>query len=156
MYDPQELRRHPLPRLLLLPILLLSLTACGVSFSSTFEGTELFKTISVQGDMRAGSTLTVTVGVTPAYPLPATLSCYYEDDDTLTEDQMKLDFHDRAILAGSTVLEPVPGATPGEEKERVDISFDFVVEKPGDYFIACLTPIAPDNGIGMSFEVTAP
>ncbi len=156
MYDRRSLRLRTLPRLLLAPLALFGLTACGVEFSSTFEGTEIFKGISLTGERTTGSELTVTLTLNPSYPVPVRIACYYEDDDTLTDDQEKLAFHDRAIPAGSTVIEPSPNATPGEELERRELSFTFVVEQPGEYFIACLTPAAPENGLGVDFTITRP
>jgi hypothetical protein len=91
---------------MVLPVALLSLTACGVDFASSFDGTELFKSIQLSGERRLGSELTVTVMVNPVYPTSVQIGCYYEDDERLTNDQAKLDFADRAIKVGEVVLEP--------------------------------------------------
>ena len=142
--------------MLVAPFAAVGLTACGVAFSSTFEGTEMFKGIEVTGDLTPGSELTVTVWITPVYPVPVELGCYYEDDDTVSDEIEKIAFHDRAILAGKMTIEPVPeGVTPADYKkiEPQQVSFQFTPPAPGDYFIACLTPAAPDNGIGVDFEV---
>lgn len=153
LYDPLSLRLRTLPRLLLPFIALFGLTACGVEFSSTFTGTELFKGIAVTGDMHPGNDLTVTVNLNPTYPVPVTIACFYEDESNLTEDEEKIAFHDRARLAGRASLESPAGAAPGDDREREEMSFTFRVDQPGDYFIACLTPAAPDNGLGASFTV---
>jgi hypothetical protein len=156
LYDPESLRPAFRFRLLALPIALLSLTACGIEFSSSFEGTELFKSIQLTGERRVGAELTITVMVNPVYPTPVHIGCYYEDDERLTNDQAKLDFADRAMKVGETVLEPAHDRTPADDAERIPLSFRFVVNEPGDYFIACLTPAAPDNGLGVSFEIPPP
>jgi hypothetical protein len=155
MYDPRSLRPHRLLRLLAAPLLTVGLTACGVAFSSTFDGTEMFKGIEVTGDRTQGSPLTVTVTITSVYPIPVELACYYEDDDNLSDDMEKIAFHDRALLAGKTTVEPAPGDTKPSDKDlpRQPVSFEFTPPAPGDYFIACLTPAAPDNGIGVDFTV---
>lgn len=148
------MRLNRLTRLLFAPLAALGLTACGVAFSSTFDGTEMFKGITVTGDRTEGSELTVTVWIAPVYPVPVELACYYEDDDDLSEDMQKIAFHDRALLAGKTTVEPAPeGVKPGDDVERQQVSITFTPRVAGDYFIACLTPAAPDNGIGVDFEV---
>jgi hypothetical protein len=155
MYDPRNLRLQVLSRLFLVPLAGLGLTACGVAFSSTFEGTEMFKGISLDGPMTPGSEITLTLDLNPSYPIPVEIACYYEDDDTLSDDEMKLAFHDRAVPAGRRTIEPAePGTAPGDDVENRTEVFTFPApSKPGDYFIACLTPAAPDNGIGVSFEI---
>lgn len=155
-YDPGSLRPHPIRRVLLAPLAAIGLTACGVAFSSTFNGTEMFKGIAVSGDMVEGAELTVTVTVAPVYPIPVELACYYEDDDTVSDDMAKIAFHDRALLAGKTTVEAAAeGVTPSDNEKapRQEFSFRFTPPAPGDYFIACLTPAAPDNGIGVDFTV---
>ncbi|MGE0059583.1 MAG: hypothetical protein AB7P33_04110 [Dehalococcoidia bacterium] len=148
------MRLHRLPRLLLASLAALGLTACGVAFSSTFDGTEMFKGIEVTGDRVEGAELTVTVTILQVYPIPVELACYYEDDDDLSDDMQKIAFHDRALLAGKTTVEAAPeGVKPGDDVERQQVSFTFTPPVAGDYFIACLTPAAPDNGIGVDFEV---
>ena len=141
--------------MLLAPLTLLGLTACGVAFSSTFEGTEMFKGISLSGDRTPGAKLTVTLTLAPVYPVPIEVACFYEDDDTLTKDQQKLAFHDRAVPAGGVTVEAAaPDVKPGDDVERIEVSFSFTAPLlPGDYFIACLTPAAPENGLGVSFDI---
>jgi hypothetical protein len=152
---PAALQPHRLPRLLLVPLAAIGLTACGVAFSSSFTGTEMFKGIDVSGDRIEGAELTVNVTITPVYPVPVEVACYYEDGDHVSEDMQKIAFHDRAILAGKTTVEAAAeGVTPGDDDApREQVSFPFTPPAAGDYFIACLTPAAPDNGIGVNFEV---
>jgi hypothetical protein len=127
---------------------------CGVRFRDDFDGTELFKSIVLQGERVAGATLEVTVGLNQAYPVPVHVACFYEDGSKLTDDQLKLAFHERATPIGEEVLPPVSGRDPGDEVERREVSFRFRVDEPGDYFVACLTPAAPDNGLGRSFTIS--
>ena len=144
------------PLVLALPIVLASLLshACGVTLHEKFDGTEVFKTISLSGDRTPGSQLTVHLQVTDGYPLPIHIACYYEDPNHLTDDQEKLAFAERARLIGETVLDGQPGRKPGDKHlPRQTLSFDFTAPPPGDYFLACLTPAAADNGLGMNFKV---
>lgn len=115
----------------------------------------MFKSISLAGDMTPGSELTLTLKINPSYPAPLEVACFWEDDDTLTRDQQKIAFHDRAVPAGRTTVEPAAGATePGKDVERIEAVFRFrAPERAGDYFVACLTPAAPENGLGVSFTI---
>jgi hypothetical protein len=141
-------RATGLPRLLLVVLLLPLLTACGVSFSDTFDGTEMFKTISLAGERSANAQLTVVVTVTQTYPVPVELACYYESGDKLSDDEYRVAFQERAKRIGEVTLPPyVPPL------QRQPVSFDFSVPEPGNYFLACLTPAAPDNGLGLSFKI---
>jgi hypothetical protein len=155
MYDPRSLRRHVLHRLLLAPLAAIGLTACGVAFSSTFEGTEMFEGISLEGPMTPGSELTLYLTVNISYPVPLEIACFWDDSDTLTKDQQKIAFHDRAATAGRRTIEAAPAGTkPGDDVEDIVEVFTFPAPNAaGDYFIACLTPAAPDNGIGLSFDI---
>lgn len=126
---------------------------CGVSFGETFNGTELFKSLEVRGERVAGAELTLELVVTQTYPVPVRIACYYEDGRRLTDDQKKVVFEERAILAGEAVLEPAEGSRPDGKAPRRMLTFSFTVARPGKYFIACITPASPDNGIGMPFTI---
>ena len=136
--------------------MLLLLPACGVSFRSEFKGTEVFKSISITGDRIVGSELTLTVEVAQPYPVPVKVSCYYEDEDSLTDDQKMVAFQERAPLIGEQVLPANVGSDPQDKVEKQTLSFKFKPESPGTYFAACVTPGAADNGYGMSFTVRKP
>jgi hypothetical protein len=139
----------------LIPCFVIFSTACGVSFGGgSDEGTEVFKSIRLTGERRAGAELTVTVGITRVYPVPVRLACFYETNEELTDDQYKMTFEERAAKIGETVLEPVPGRRPDDEDvPREEISFRFSVPEPGSYFLACNTPAAAENGTGLSFKI---
>jgi hypothetical protein len=134
-------------------LLVLLLTGCGVSFSEDFDGTELFKSIRLEGELETDAELTVTVSVNQGYPVPVHVACYYEDGSKLTDDQLKLAFQERATRIGDEVLLPAAGATPGDDVERRELSFHFRIGQPGEYFLACLTPAAPENGLGRAFTI---
>ncbi|HXH21698.1 MAG TPA: hypothetical protein VNN10_06685 [Dehalococcoidia bacterium] len=161
--------------LVLAPLLL---GACGVRFNGSFEGTELFKSLWLtrqagieeqrcdrQGATwvcPAGSRLAVNVGITNGYPVPVRVACYYEDPDALTEDQKNLAFVERATLIGETVLAPRPGLRPDmyapdkkdDPAKRETLTFPFQAPPAGSYFLACLTPAAADNGVGVTLRIS--
>jgi hypothetical protein len=129
------------------------LPACGVSFRSDFNGTEVFKDISLSGDRVAGNELTLKVTVAQPYPVPLKISCYYEDYDSLSDDQKSVAFQERAPVIGETILPPNEGSNPQDKADKQALSFKFTPGQAGDYFVACLTPAAPENGYGMAFTV---
>ena len=134
--------------MLSLAVLPLTLTACGVSFHETFDGTETFKSISLAGDRSVGNELTLTVTVAQTYPVPVEIACFYEDKDHLTDDDERVAFQERARRIGETVLPPAT-LPPGRQL----LTFDFSVTEPGNYFLACMTPAAADNGLGLLFTI---
>ena len=146
-------RRLPPP--VLLPLLLVLATGCGVSFSDGFDGTELFKDIDLAGERSVGSELTLTVSVAPVYAVPVRIACFYEDADELTDDEVRLAFEERATKIGEAVLPPAADRRPdeGDAVPTEELRFRFAVHEPGHYFLACLTPAAADNGYGLRFEI---
>ncbi len=133
----------------------LALTACGVSFSDAYTGTETFKGLSLSGERRVGSELTIHLQVSQVYPVPVRIACYYEDGDRLTDDQKKMAFEERATFIGDTVLQPEALGTPTKKAVSQPISFQFSVPEPGSYFLACLTPAAVENGWGLEFKISS-
>ena len=140
-------------------LLLLSLPACGIDFRSEFDGTEVFREFALDsdsmlgGEFITGSPIEVTLTVNQAYPVPIAISCRYEDVD-ITDDERQVAFNERALAVFETVLEANPGHHPRETEIDVRVTeFAFVVREPGDYFVACFTVAAPENGIGRGFTV---
>ena len=125
-------------------------------FSESFDGTELFKGLSLKGEMVTGQPLELALTVNQAYPIPVHVACYYEDGSKLTDDQYKLAFEQRAQPIGDEVLPAATGRSPGDKVERRELTFRFSVPEPGDYFLACLTPAAPENGLGRMFTIRDP
>jgi hypothetical protein len=152
-YDSGGLR-SPFRLLPVLSIFLLALPACGVSFHDGSYGTELFYSLDLQGDRTPNSELTLNVFVTPSYPVPVRIACYYENGDKLTDDEAKRSFEERAKMIGETVLPPPDHKTkPGDDVDRQHLSFKFSIPESGDYFLACMTPAAPENGLGLLFKI---
>jgi hypothetical protein len=147
------LRPEPFARRLLILLALLLLPACGVSFVSSFNGTELFKKLELQGDLYANRELILVLDVNQAYPVPVRVACYYEDRENLTDEDKKVAFQERATLIGERVLPPSDTESPGDDVTRQTLRFTFAIPDAGKYFAACLTPAAPENGIGVSFQL---
>jgi hypothetical protein len=144
-------------RLAALLILLLSLPACGIEFVASEEGTELIDKVEVAGEFVEGGEVTVSVTVNHAYPVPVHIACYVENQSLVTEDEKDVAFHERADLVGEVYLDTALGPSgamhPNDEVDDQVFRYPFRVERPGTYFIACITPSAPDNGIGRTFNV---
>jgi len=151
MRPPLALRLAPLLLLLLL------LPACGIDFVASEEGTELIDKVEVAGDFVAGGDVTVTMTVNHAYPVPVHIACFVENQSEVTEDEKDVAFHERATLVGEEFLDTALSTNrplnPDDEVEKKKFTYSFTAEGPGSYFVACITPAAPDNGIGRSFTV---
>jgi hypothetical protein len=135
----------------------LLLPACGIVFSAEFEGTEVFRDLELEGDFVAGSPISATVTLRQPYPVPLAVSCRFEDRD-ISHEQRRVAFAERALAVYETVLEPDADHHLGDEdREPVDMEhrFEFTVAEPGNYFIACFTFAAPENGIGERFTIEA-
>jgi hypothetical protein len=155
----------PLHFLLVATVLFAGGLRCGVSFHDSFTGTEVFKgivicdavnscTLGRDHQFPAGSHLRIDLAVAQDYAVPLEIACYYDDESHLTADEKKVVFQERAILAGRAVLPPAPEGRPREKSpaER-HLIFNIELIDPGDYFLACLTPAAADNGIGVNLKV---
>jgi hypothetical protein len=152
------MRRPPLAlRLAPLLILLLTVPGCGIEFVASEEGTELIDSVTVSGEFVAGGEVMVTVTINQAYPVPVHVACYAQNESLVTEDEKDVSFHERATLVGQVYLDtaigPSGAMTPDTEVQKQTFSYPFRVERPGTYFIACITPAAPDNGVGRTFTV---
>lgn len=134
-------------------VALLFLSACGVAFSDDFDGTELFKGISLSGERVPGAELTVHLRINNGYPVPVRIGCYYEDPKTVTKEQEELAFNERATLIGETVLPAQEGRRPDKKYPGQELSFSFAAPEAGSYFLACFTPAAKDNGLGLNFKI---
>jgi hypothetical protein len=147
------------------------LTACGISAGSEDETTELFKRLTVEGDFRAGGTLTLTLQYEQPYPVTVDVGC-------------ELLFRD---FRGAPTPQPTPGPTPtapipileptpvnrvldilsdalprnangGPAGEATPISGvitrEFAApEVPGAYTVRCLTPRDRNNRISQRITI---
>ena len=137
-------------------VLIAALPACGITFEDEFQPTELFDTISLDGERVVGEDLTITVGLSNGYDVPVKVGCYYETEAVKGDRQLQ-GFISRAKMIGETVLSPAPDGRPDRPDVPIQtLSFDFSVDQPGDYFVACVTPAASDNGLGIYFSVAGP
>lgn len=116
-----------------------------------FEGTEVFKSIVLQGDFTPNSVIDLRVEMEQPYEVPVWISCRYEDTD-ITDEERRIQFNERTISVYENTFEPGPGITSEESNPHV-VEFGFQVPEPGDYFIACFTGAAPEHGIGQGFSI---
>jgi hypothetical protein len=146
------LPRSAIQRLLIIAAILL-LPACGVQFGAASDETELFKDLDLVGDRFANRELVLALEVNQAYAIPVRVACYYEDREKLTKDEKKVAFQERATLIGERVLPASDAEAPDDNVPRETLQFAFSVPEPGTYFVACLTPASPENGIGLEFNL---
>ena len=155
-----------LPALVLTVFFLFGGVRCGVAFHDKFEGTELFKKISVcdqagnctTGATRqfpAGAPLKVDLVVTQGYPVPVDVVCYYDEESHLTDDQKQVVFQERATPVARNTLAPATRGTRPDGKHLLEqhIRFDVTITRPGDYLLACLTPASAENGLGAGLKI---
>jgi len=126
-----------------------------VQFVASSDATELFKDLDLEGDRFANRELVLALEVSQSYPVPVRIACYYEDRENLTEDEEKVAFQERATLIGERVMPASDAESPGDDVPRETLRFAFSVPEPGTYFVACLTPASPENGIGLEFNLRA-
>ncbi len=132
----------------------LLLPACGVRFGDSLEVTELFKDLDIEGDLFANRPLLLAIEVNQAYSVPVRVACYYEEPDDLSEDDKRVAFQERATLIGERDLPASTAPSPGDDVLRETLHFPFSVPEPGSYFVACITPASPENGIGLEFDLS--
>ncbi len=140
-------------RSLVLLTTLVLLPGCGIDFSESDRGNDLFKGMILSGDPFVNRELIVSLDVTAAYPVPVTIACYYENRTALSADQRKVPFAERALLIGERVMQPVAADHPSTGAPHETLRFAFSVPSPGVYYLGCLTPAAPENRINLNFEV---
>ena len=146
-----------LPASLLRGLVLLTglvlLPACGIDFTESDRGKDVFKTMTLSGDRFVNRELVVSLDVTVAYPVPVKVACYYENRAVLSADQRRVPFAERAELIGERVFDPVDAEHPSTGAPHQTVRFAFSVPNPGVYYLGCLTPAAPENRINLTFEV---
>lgn len=131
------------------------IAACGVEFRYTYEGTELFKGMAITGERRVGQEMAVHIEVSHVYPIPVRVACYISSEKTLSRDQKQVAFEERARLLGEKTLPAFVGRTPAEDGPTEVLSYAFIVEEPGEYLVACLTPGAAENGWSLGLRVAS-
>jgi hypothetical protein len=138
----------------LLLLLLAFVPACGISLDSDKTGSDFFEDVNLTGERFVNRQLTIEVEVSNRYTVPVRIACYYEKPNELSEDEEEVAFEERARLIGERVLQPVEGAGEDEPFEQT-LRFNFSLPEAGKYNAACLTPAAPENAIGVTFEIKA-
>jgi hypothetical protein len=126
----------------LIPCFLLPLlVACGVDFTSPESGSEFFKSISIDGELRAGASLTVIANYEQYYPADVDVTCELRRDKSLLK------------TLGASTVPALAGGTPDSTPVPGHVAFDFTVDAPGSYRVECLTPKDEDNYISEEISV---
>lgn len=151
--------------------LLLALAAgCGVSFGATDDETEVFKSLTVEGDFRLGGVLTMTLEVEQPYAADVPIVCELLDDDapataTVEPDATATPVAFSAVgptpqnkvrdLIRKTIFENPDGGIVDEVTpvpETLEREFD-APEEAGRYEIECYTPADDNNAISTKFTI---
>jgi hypothetical protein len=128
---------------LFFPLLIgcLFLAGCGVRFRDPKPGNEFFKSATVSGDLRAGTTLTGSVNVAQRYGIDVAITCELRQGKTLIKS------------IGSEKIAALPNGTPKSTPVAANYSYEFTVDSPGAYKFECFTPSDQDNYIIREFTV---
>jgi hypothetical protein len=129
------------PATMLLLVLAVVSSGCGVAFGSAPDGNEFFKSAKVSGDTRAGLTLTGTVTYESNYPIDVQITCEIRQGKQLVQSLATENV--AALPDGSPKATPVPGT----------FSYDFAIATPGAYKFECYTVKDEDNYIIREFTV---
>ena len=129
------------PLALLLPLCFAVLSGCGVSFHDPPEGNEFFKTLTVTGDMHAGSPLTGAVTFVQNYSVEVAVRCEVRKGKDLYKN------------VGQDPAPPLPNGNPMATPFPGNFAFDFTVDEPGAFKFECFTPSDEDNFILKQFTI---
>jgi hypothetical protein len=140
-------------RLAILLAFLVALPACGVDFNGEPSGTELLRSVRIDGDRVAGSELTLTLGVTQAYPVPIRVGCYYEPKRPETTELKRFSIDERGTRVGETTLDASTVRAAGEKAPLEKLTFSFKAPAQGAYKLTCLTPSASTNKVEAYFTI---
>jgi hypothetical protein len=129
------------PFVLLLALSCAIATGCGVRFHDAKPGNEFFKSATVSGDLRAGSTLTGAVTIAQRYNIDVPITCELRQGTQLVKP------------IGSQTAPALPGGTPKSTPVAAHYSYEFTVEAAGAYKFECFTAKDQDNFIIREFSV---
>lgn len=117
------------------------LAGCGVRFRDPEPGNEFFKSATVSGDMRVGTTLTGAVTIAQRYSVDVPITCELRQGKQLVKP------------IGAETLAALPGGTPKSTPVAAHYTYEFTVDKPGAYKFECFTRDDQDNFIIREFTV---
>jgi len=140
-------------RLAILLAFLAALPACGVDFNGEPDGTELLRSVRIEGERVAGSELTLTLAVTQAYPVPVRVGCYYEPKRPETTELKRFSIDERGTRVGEMILDASTARSAGEKVPQQDLTFSFKAPVAGSYKLTCITPSASTNKLEAYFTI---
>ena len=105
------------------------------------QGNEFFKSLTVTGELRAGSPLTAAVTYEQNNPIAVVIKCEIRQGKDLVKE------------LGSESVPLLPGGGPKATPFPGNFSFDFTMEQPGTYKAECFTPADEDNYILKTFTI---
>ena len=150
--------------------------ACGITLSAGDDETELFKRLTITGDLLPNSTLTLRLEYARVYPVDVRAVCnlLLEDPDwtptpkpspgptpTATEVVIPKVRPTPSntlyeILAETLPANPEGGAVDEATPVPGVIERQFTVPgEPGHYIVRCYTPLDENNAIAESFTIEA-
>ena len=153
--------------LLALPLLLVVAAGCGISLSADEDESEIFRALSVEGELTAGGEVTLTLAFEQPYPVDVAVECDLLAAEERTRALVTPPAETPAaasrrpdtvllILAESLPANPQGGpvgeATPAPG--TLERSFS-LPDLPGRYRVECFTPAEPRNTIGQAISVQA-
>jgi hypothetical protein len=163
-------------------VLVLTLTACGISLGAGEDGTEIFEGLTVEGDFTAGGRLNLTLEYAQPYRVGVDVECILielDAESTATPEVTPTATTTPAAEMTPTQV-PIPRARPtpankvltilaeelpGNPQEvppaeatpvygTIEASFS-APERPGRYIVKCLTPADDNNAIRTTITITA-
>ncbi len=129
------------PSVLLLALSCAVLAGCGVRFHDPEPGNEFFKSATVTGDLRVGSTLTGAVTIAQRYNIDVPITCELRQGRKAVKP------------IGAETIPALPGGTPKSTPVAAHYSYQFTVEAAGAYKFECFTAKDEDNFIIREFSV---
>ncbi len=166
----RRVQRYLLGALFASGLLVLILTACGISLGAGEEETEVFRNLTVEGDFRLGGSLRLILEFAQPYPVPVDIRCdllALDREPTPTPETAAAPEGERTPTPvtiprvrptpANKVLEiledrlpPNPEGGPyGEATPVVDIITSSFTgpDRPGRYFVRCFTPADQNNAV---------
>jgi hypothetical protein len=176
----QRARFHLVGVLFASCLLLLTVTACGISLGTTEDETETFKGLTVEGDFREGHVLKLVLQYAQPYPVEVAVECVLlevDPESTATPEVTPTATNTPAKDATPTPV-VIPGTRPAPKNKVMDIlaqelpanpqdvepaeatpvlgtiQKEFLApRRPGRYIVRCLTPEDDNNAISKSITI---
>lgn len=129
------------PFVLMLALSCALFAGCGVRFHDPEPGNEFFKSATVSGELRAGSTLTGAIAIAQRYNIDVPITCELRQGKQLVKP------------IGSDTVPALEGGTPKSTPVPAHYSYEFTVDASGAYKFECFTVKDQDNFIIREFSV---